>query len=57
MIDVSKDVLLTVNVAPPIKKMIIRLIGFLEAFLLDHRMPPTLQRRITWKLKNFEVEN
>ena len=43
MIDDAKDVLLIVNVALTIKNMIIRLIRFLEAFLLDHRIPPTLQ--------------
>jgi hypothetical protein len=35
MIDDAKDVLLIVNVALTIKNMIIRLIRFLEAFLLD----------------------
>jgi hypothetical protein len=43
MIDDAKDVLLIVNVTLTIKKIIIRLIRFLEAFLLDHRMSPTLQ--------------
>jgi hypothetical protein len=57
MIDDAKDVLLTVNVALPIKYIFIRLTRFLEAFLLDHRMPPTLQRRITGKLKNFGIGN
>jgi hypothetical protein len=50
MIDDAKDVLSIGNVTLTIKDMIIRpwsglidLIRLLESFLLDHRMPPTLQ--------------
>jgi hypothetical protein len=50
MIDDAKDVLMIMNVALTIKNVIIRpwsglidLIRFLEAFLQDHRIPPTLQ--------------
>jgi hypothetical protein len=43
MIDNAKDVLLIVNVALATRNTIIRWIKFLEAFLLDHRIPPTLQ--------------
>jgi hypothetical protein len=47
MVDDAKDVLLVANVALTVKNMITRLIRFLEAFVLDHRIPPTLQRRIS----------
>jgi hypothetical protein len=43
MIDDAKDVLLIVNVTLAIRNIIIRLIRFFEAFLLDHRMPPTVK--------------
>jgi hypothetical protein len=42
MIDDENGVLLIGNVILTVKNMIIRLIRFLEAFLLDHRIPPTL---------------
>jgi len=43
MVDDAKDVLLMERVALTSENMIIRLTRFLEAFLLDHRIPHTLR--------------
>jgi hypothetical protein len=37
------DVSLVVNVTLTIENLVDRFIRFLKAFLLDHRVPPTLQ--------------